>query len=78
MGETWNKKRSAEESPTQWSVLLAILFLLLLPCVGLTAVAYFYLNGATVGLLLTIGGFSLLAWTLPLLALFFLRRQRRP
>jgi len=77
MGNTWDKKRTAKETSTQWSVLLTILFLLVLPCAGFAALGYFYVNGYTTGLLLTVGGFCLLALALPLLALFYLTRQAR-
>lgn len=77
MGESWNRKRAVEDSPTQWSVLLAIVLLLLAPCAGLAAMGYFYVNGATTGLLLTIGGLCLLAVALPLLALVSLTRRSR-
>jgi len=75
VGQNWNRKRSVEESPTQWSVILAILVLLLLPCAGLGVAGYSFLNGETTGVVLVLSGFCLLALALPLLALFYLRRR---
>jgi O-antigen/teichoic acid export membrane protein len=77
MGEIWNKKRSVEDNPTQWSVILAIVLLLLAPCVGLAAIYYFYVNGTAVGVWLIAAGLCLLAFSLPLLAIFFSWRRSR-
>lgn len=75
MGQSWNKKKSVEDSKPQWSVIIAILALILLPIIGACAIFYFFTNGSPLLMLFTIGGLCLFSLTLPLLALYFLRKS---
>lgn len=75
MGENWNKKQSVENAKPQWSVIIAILVLVLLPIIGACAIFYFSVNGAPLLMLLAIAGLCLFALALPLLALYFLRKS---
>lgn len=77
MGEMWNRKRSVEENPTQWSVILAILLILVTPCVGMSALGYFFVNGESTAVLLTTAALCLFALAGPIMALFFLYRRSR-
>ncbi len=77
MGEMWNRKRSVEESPTQWSVILAILLILVTPCLGMSALGYFFVNGESTAVLLTTAALCLFALAGPIMALFFLYRRSR-
>ncbi len=74
MGETWNKKKSVEDNKTQWSVIIALLTLLCLPIIGVTAIFFLIINDAPLLTLLVIGGLCLFSLALPLMALFYLRR----
>lgn len=75
MGQNWNKKTSVEDSKPQWSVIVAFLALIILPIIGAGAIFYFFVNGASLLMLFTIGGFCLFSLALPLLALYFLRKS---
>lgn len=77
MGENWNKKQSVEDAKPQWSVIVAILVLILLPIIGALMVFYFMVNGSPSWMLLTIGGLCLLSMALPLIALFSLRKSSK-
>ena len=77
MGEFWNKKLAVEDNPTQWSVLLAIFFLLAAPCLAAAALIYFYVNEIDTGVLTAVGGLCLWTLLLPLLALFYSVRRSR-
>lgn len=77
MGANWDKKRSVEESNPPWRVIVIILLLILLPLVGGLALAYFAVNGASTLLLVTLGGFCLASWALPLGALYVLTRRSK-
>lgn len=75
MGENWDKKQSVEDAKPQWSVIAAVLVLILLPLIGACAVFYFMVNGSPGWMLFAIGGLCLLSLALPLLALFYLRKS---
>lgn len=77
MGENWNKKKSVEETKPQWSVIVAIVALILLPLIGMCSIFYFVGNGASGMVLFMIGGLCLFSMALPLLALFFLRKSSK-
>ncbi|NHZ71502.1 MAG: hypothetical protein GWP17_00220 [Aquificales bacterium] len=77
MGENWNKKRSVADNKPQWSVIIALLALVLLPVVGVAAIFYFFVHDAPLMVLFTIGGLCLFSLTLPLLALYFLRKSSK-
>jgi uncharacterized membrane protein HdeD (DUF308 family) len=77
MGENWNKKKSVEDVKTQWSVIVALLALILLPLIGVLAIFYFMANNASLLMLFTLGGLCLLSMALPLIALFFLRKSSK-
>jgi heme A synthase len=77
MGEHWNKKQSVENTTTQWSVVIAILVLILLPVIGALMVFFFMVNGSPVWMLFTIGGLCLFSLALPLLALYYLRKSSK-
>jgi len=75
MSENWNKKKSVEDTKPQWSVIVAMLALVLLPVMGVCAIFYFVANGAPLLVLFAIGGLCLFSMALPLLALFSLRKS---
>lgn len=77
MGENWNKKKSVEDNKPQWSVILAMVALVTLPLIGACAIFYFIANDASLLVLFTIGGLCLFSLTLPLLALYFLRKSSK-
>ena len=77
MGENWNKKKSVEDTKPQWSVILALLALILLPLIGVLAIFYFIANDASLLMLFTIGRLCLFSMALPLLALYFLRKSSK-
>ena len=77
MGENWNKKQSVEDAKLQWSVIIAILVLILLPIIGAFMIFYFMVNGAPNLLLLSVGGLCLFSMALPLIALFSLRKSSK-
>jgi hypothetical protein len=75
MGENWNKKRSVEESKPQWSVIIALLVLLLLPIIGAVALYYSFTQEASSLMLFSIAGLCLFSMALPLMALYYLRKN---
>lgn len=75
MSENWNKKKSVEDTKPQWSVIAAILALILLPIIGACLIFYFMVNDLPNWMLLSIGGLCLLSMALPLIALFSLRKS---
>ena len=77
MRQTWNKKRSVADSTPQWSVIIALLALILLPVIGAIAIFYFFVNDAPLLMLLAIAGLCLFSLALPLLALYFLRKSSK-
>lgn len=74
MGQNWNKKKSVEDNKPQWSVIIALLALLLLPIIGAITIFIFFVNDAPLLMLFAIGGLCLFSLALPLLALFYLRK----
>ena len=77
MGENWNKKKAVEDATPQWSVIVAIMALVLLPLIGACAIFYFIANDASLLVVLTIGGLCLFSLALPLMALYTLRKSSK-
>ncbi len=77
MSENWNKKQSVEDAKPQWSVILAIVVLILLPIIGVCTIFYFIANDASLMVVFSIGGLCLFSLALPLMALYFLRKSSK-